>query len=213
MSFVARAGRCGVAAVLAGIAAAGCDSVFRFEQPADGGGVDEAAVGDAAGGPRPCTEDTACGGLRCQVTTGVCVACLDDHDCAGALGRCDTVQGICVECNATTECPQRRGCDTVTKRCLDLCLDGDDPCPASGFVCDGDRKICIECTTSANCVGSSNGGVCDVPIGRCVECTGNAQCPSIKPVCDRRSGRCAACVKSVECGVGLVCDRITLTCG
>ena len=215
MTFVARAVSCGVAALFAGfagVAAVGCDSVFRFDPSADGGGVDEAAVGDGAAGPRPCTADTACGGLRCQVSTGVCVACLGDADCSGVLGRCDTLRGSCVECNATAECPQRRGCDTVTKRCLDLCLDGDDACPVSGFVCDGDRNLCIECTTSANCVGSPNGAVCDVPIGRCVECTGNAKCPSSKPVCDRRSGRCAACVTSAECSVGSVCDRNTLTC-
>ena len=206
MSLAARAGTVAVAVLLTTV---GCDSVFRFDQPAttDGGSVD-----DGGGGPRACTGDPTCGGLRCQVSTGMCVGCVADTDCSGSLRRCDTAQGVCVECNGTTDCPERHGCDTVTKRCLDLCFDDDDPCPLSGFVCDGDRKLCIECKTSANCAGSAGGPVCDVPIGRCVECTGNAKCPTAKPVCDRRSGRCVACVTSAECGLGSVCDPISLTC-
>jgi hypothetical protein len=191
------------------VTSVGCDSVFRFDQPAtstDGGDADDAAD---SGSPLPCTDDSTCGGLRCEVASGMCVACLGNTDCSGALPMCDVARGICVQCNGTADCPQKEGCNLATKRCLDVC-DGDDICPVSGFSCVG--TVCAECTNSENCKGSSTGPLCDVSIGRCVECTGNAKCPSSKPVCDRRSGRCVACVTSAECGIGSVCDPATLTC-
>ncbi len=215
MTFAARAVSVGVAVLVASIVAVGCDSVFRFDQPAnaiaDGGGVDEATTEDA-GGRVPCADDTACGGLRCQVTTGMCVACVGDTDCSGALRHCDTAQGICVECNnASTDCAEHHVCDQQTRRCVDTCNDGDDRCPVSGFSCDVVHKICTECDSLRPCKVSSR-PVCDPPTGRCVECAGDAQCPALKPVCDRRSGRCVACVRSVECDAGFVCDPTTLTC-
>ena len=214
MSVAARAGCVAVAFLVTFLlTTAGCNSVFRFDQPApstDGGPTDDAET-DAAG-PRPCADDTTCGTLHCKVATGSCVACVADTNCSGTRPKCDTALGVCVECNGTNDCPARHGCDTVTKRCLDLCFNDDDPCPVAGFVCDADRTLCVECKQSENCAGSANGPVCDVPIGRCVECTGNAKCPSSKPVCDRRTGRCEACVTSAECDLGSACDPATLTC-
>ena len=194
---------------------AACDSVFRFDEPpaSDAGATEaEAAVEEAASAGAPCTSDGTCAGLRCDVPTGTCVACLGAGDCAGALRRCDSALHVCVECLIAANCPENHGCDAVTKRCLALCHDSDDPCPDAGFVCDGARSLCIECKSSANCAGSASGPLCDVAIGRCVECTGNAQCPTAKPVCDRRSGRCETCVSSAVCGVGGACDPVTLTC-
>lgn len=211
MTFAARAGAAAFALILTTLTTFGCDSVFRFDQPAPDGGDGEGGASDDAGA-RPCTDDSACGGLRCQVATGMCVGCVGDGDCSGALPHCDTTAGICVECNATTDCAPRHGCDVVTKRCLDVCGEGDEFCPGVGFSCDEAKKRCFECTSSASCVGSPNGSVCDLTIGLCVECAGNAKCPSSKPFCDRRSGRCAACVTSAECGMGSACDPVTLTC-
>jgi hypothetical protein len=210
---VTLAARAGAAAFAVLLTTVGCDSVFRFDQPAssatDGG---EGGASDDAGSSLPCTDDGMCGGLHCQVSTGTCVACLGDADCSGTRPRCDPSMGVCVECNATIDCSNRHSCDVVTKRCLDICFEGDEFCPGIGFSCDEKQKRCFECTSSANCLGSPNGGVCDLGIGLCVECAGNAKCPASKPVCDRRSGRCVACVTSAECGAGSVCDPVTLTC-
>jgi hypothetical protein len=213
VSFAARAAA--VAAAML-VATAGCDSVFRFDQPAssgnDDGAAPETSTGDDAGEHPPCTDDTTCAGLHCQVSSGMCVACVGDTDCSGARRHCDTSAGVCVECNSTVDCGLGRRCNVATKRCIDTCIDSDDPCAAAGFVCDGDLKLCIECKSSENCSEPNMPHVCDLPIGRCVECTANAQCPSTKPVCDRRSGKCEACVTSAECASGAVCDPATLTC-
>ena len=101
----------------------------------------------------------------------------------------------------------------MTKRCVDLCVDGDD-CPnPTVFSCKGKPSfLCAECSLDDNCVDPRS-PVCDKPIGRCVECTGNAQCPTeAKPVCDRRTGRCEGCLTSAACDGGFVCDPTTLTC-
>lgn len=190
----------------------GCDETFRFDVPASRDAGNDADDGARGPGPGPCTTDASCGGLRCHVPSGVCVACLQNADCTGSLARCEPTTHLCVACLNGPDCGARQNCDTVTNRCLDVCFDADDLCPSAGFVCDRDRALCIECKTSASCAGAANGPFCDVPIGRCVECTGNAQCPVGKPVCDRRSGRCQACVTSPTCGVGAVCDPTKLAC-
>jgi Cys-rich repeat protein len=206
----------GTAAVVAAtfavalLGASGCNQVFRFDEPLHtDGGEDGGDLGTAV---LPCTSDATCGGLRCDVPSGECVACLADAECSGSTPRCEPKSHLCVPCLAGNDCPARQGCDTVTHRCLDICVDGDDVCPGVGFICDRSRSLCIECKTSANCAGSTTGRVCDVPIGRCVECTGNAQCPTSKPACDRRSGRCVACLASSACGAGAVCDPVALAC-
>ncbi|MDB4944119.1 MAG: hypothetical protein JWP97_3653 [Labilithrix sp.] len=194
---------------------AACDAAFHFDAPpSTDAGVDAApsSVTDAAPeARRPCTADATCPGLRCDLTTGVCVQCLEHADCSGSLARCDPDHHLCVACLTRHDCGERRDCDATTHRCLDACFDADDVCPSAGFVCDGALGLCIECKTSANC-STPTGAVCDVRIGRCVECTGNAQCPVARPVCDLRSGRCQECVASPSCAAGRVCDPSTLTC-
>lgn len=192
----------------------GCDEAFHFDVPAGADGGDGGLDADVGAPSAACTSDAPCGALRCEVTSGLCVACLQDADCkTGGLGRCEPASHVCVACLNRPDCAKREDCDTVTHRCLAACFDGDDPCPTAGFVCAEDLGRCIECRTSANCTGSAGGPVCDVPIGRCVQCTSNAQCPSSKAVCDRRTGQCQACVSSVTCGgAGTYCDPTSLTC-
>ncbi|CAN5924200.1 hypothetical protein BH11MYX4_BH11MYX4_63060 [soil metagenome] len=198
------------AAVACGLLA--CNEAFRFDvRPANDAGDD--GGGAEASSTSPCTSDATCGGLRCDLANGACVACLGDADCTtSGLPRCEPTSHVCVACLNRPDCSKRQDCDTVTNRCLDACFDSDDPCPTAGFVCADDLGRCIECKTSASCAASANGPVCDIPIGRCVQCSGNAQCPSSKPICDRRTGRCQACVVSATCGAGAVCDPTTLTC-
>jgi hypothetical protein len=195
------------------VAIAGCDGTFRFDEPLATDGGDGGAGNDEGGLPRPpCKDDTTCGGLHCETTSGECVACLVNGDCSGTFARCDTALHACVACLATSDCGTKQRCDETTRRCLDTCADDDDPCPLPNFVCSPNRGLCVECTSSANCAGSPNGPSCDVTIGRCVECTANAKCPMAKPVCDRRTGRCVACLSSASCDVGFACNPATLAC-
>jgi hypothetical protein len=195
---------------------AACNATFRFDEPLarDAGDAETGTSADAAPPPERCTSDTACGGagLRCETASGECVACLVDGDCSGAFRRCETSLHACVACLDTPDCGAKQRCEPTTHRCVDTCVDDDDPCPLPNFVCDRDRALCVECRSSANCAGSASGPVCDMAIGRCVECTANARCPMEKPACDRRTGRCVGCVSSAACGLGFACDPATLAC-
>jgi hypothetical protein len=209
--------RLALVAVAASAGLIACDGEFRFDEHGarDGGAGDVADV-DGGGPPArpPCTDDATCGGAKCDVASGVCVTCLADADCSGALPRCDAILHVCVECRELADCGNvlERRCEPTTHRCIDSCFDDDDACPGAGFVCSSERRACIECKSSANCAGSPAGAYCDRDVGRCVECSSNAQCPTEKPVCDRRSGRCAACVSSTACGSGRLCDPVSLVC-
>lgn len=187
-----------------------CNATFRFDEPpasvdAGDGGV---VAPDAS---FVCTSDPACGGLRCDLPTGRCVACLGDSDCASPRARCEPIDKVCVACLNGPDCGRRQTCDTVTNRCLDACFDPDD-CLSPGFVCDADRGLCLECKTAANCVGSPGGRLCNSTIGRCVQCSGDADCTAPNGLCDRRTGTCVVCVGSDDCPAGQVCDPVGLVC-
>lgn len=189
-----------------------CNATFRFDDKEPEDALLDSGASDATAEPRPaCENDASCGRMRCEKTSGVCVACLGDTDCASPNLRCDETTHLCVACRERQDCSSHEVCDLVTHRCLDACHDDDEKCPNDGFVCDKSLKLCVECRSSANCAGSSKGSVCDIPIGRCVQCTGNAQCPQATPSCDRRTGRCVACLSSAACATG-VCDPATLVC-
>jgi hypothetical protein len=210
----------GAVALLASACALGaCDAAFRFDDATspgegDGGGDEPSASseGGSSASSTVCATDARCPAMRCETTSGTCVACLEDRDCSGALARCETNLHVCVACNVRDDCGLAQTCDVTTHRCLDTCHDADDRCPLPGFVCAQDLHLCIECRTSEHCASSTQGAVCDVGIGRCAQCTGNAQCPAVTPSCDRRTGRCVGCVSSTDCGAGAVCDPVTLVC-
>lgn len=195
---------------------AACNGEFRFDDapPLDGGNEEGGEPGtDAAS--TACKSDGDCLslGLKCDVPSGRCVACLDDAQCtSGARRHCERSLHVCVECLATADCPTRHTCEPITHRCIDACAEGDEYCPLAGFVCDEYARRCIECKTNAHCAGSQRGPTCDTAIGMCVECAGNAACPTTKPHCDRRTGKCVGCVTSAECPAGSACDPSSETC-
>lgn len=90
-----------------------------------------------------CVDDTNCTGTetRCRLSDHLCVACLDETDCA--LGSvCDLTTSACVP-----GCTFSHGCPGATDACCDgLCLDvSDDPanCGSCGVPCTG---ICRDST-------------------------------------------------------------------
>jgi hypothetical protein len=212
-----------VALALGGLVAApACDGDFRFDErdggglvTSDGGATDDRGE-DADGAPaRRCSNDDVCAslGARCHLESGRCVACLRDGDCTNETApHCEPTSRVCVACLATADCKSRHRCEPVTHRCIDTCAEGDELCPAAGFVCDELNQRCIECRTRAHCMSSSRGSFCDPSLEICVECAGNASCPPSKPTCDRRTGRCVGCVTADDCPSDSACDPRELVC-
>ena len=55
----------------------------------------------------------------CQVSTGRCVECLVDTDCAVGHPRCDLISGRCVRCLVSSDCPSdQSACDPATFACV-----------------------------------------------------------------------------------------------
>jgi Cys-rich repeat protein len=209
---------------------AACDGEVRFDEPValDAGG--EAAVDAPAGvndvAPRietsapvsrACQDDLACAAAhgRCIPAQGVCVACLDDADCASGFGprrECDPKSHMCVECTEASHCGPGRYCDPGTSRCVEWCFDEGKPCDTVGFTCIAKDKHCGECSRNENCKGGAE-PFCNTFIGQCVECMSSAQCTSGKrPVCLRYTGRCVECMNDLGCAAPARCDTRTGTC-
>jgi hypothetical protein len=183
-----------------------CNGEYRFDERA----ADAGSGGDldgAASEPR-CTSDATCAplGLRCDLASGLCVACLESADCTtSARPRCETGRGLCVQCLQTSDCPARETCEASTHLCIDACFDDDDPCPRPGTFCDQNLRLCVECKSDGDCASSSRGRRCSPKTGACAICVTNADCGSEAPACDPRSGKCVVCVTSADCAPGSAC--------
>jgi hypothetical protein len=206
-----------VLSAIAGVAAtSSCNGTFRFDErstpPIEAGADRDAA--DAGPAVAGCKMDVDCMrlGLRCDMGSGRCVACLGDDDCAGPTPRCSPVLRVCVGCLEIGDCNAKQRCDARSMTCLDTCAEGEETCPIAGFVCDEHAKLCVECRTISHCTGNPHGSRCAADIGRCVECLGNAQCPADRPQCDPRRGACVGCVAPTDCSPRAACDPSTSAC-
>lgn len=185
--------------------------------------------------------------LNCQdsgqyESGSVCVDCVEDAQCPGALvctegGQCECPEATphregeeCVECRKDSHCDAGSMCDV----CLLSCISMPDGCP--DIVCDG---MCMECLATTDC---AQGQQCDLQTnecldsqcggssphlfdGQCVECIDDEHCPG-ELICDGSvhecacldpslhpvEGQCAQCATSSDCGPGEMCDKDSHTC-
>jgi hypothetical protein len=172
--------------------------------------------------------------LHCLIaggqTTGSCVECTGDGDCATAgLRRCDTsttgpTAHRCVECmNGTVaiDCPSlssEHGSSCNSEHhCLQGCSD-DTPaelvCTKAGYLCQSSGGSepdhqCADCLQQSDCVAPLR--FCNFFV--CVECTIPSDCAT-GLTCDNVSGRCVACRDSVDCRVAgmRLCDPAMHRC-
>lgn len=177
----------------------GCNQVYDFEDPVDGGG-ETAPQGCVATG---CPLST----LHCDTGTGRCEECLQDGDCAAPHRRCDTARHLCFEClELTDDCGAGRICVVESGRCVHTCPAGL-PC-AGNEHCDLVRGICVRCTTPADCASDPDRRVCDPDTGACVGCLSDKSCtmaPRLR--CDLAEERCVECVRAADCPPTLpICD-------
>lgn len=163
----------------------------------------------------------------CDLTAHRCVAnpCRDDGDCStDANGRvCDETSGRCIQCERDDQCATGR-CRVDTNACVVCLVDGD--CDATlGETCDVARNTCVvtncvndsqcagasRCNASGDCVGCIGAGDCEFG-GTCTDgsCAHEASCAAdsdcVWPaVC--ASGTCAACRTNDDCGTGRTCTN------
>jgi hypothetical protein len=118
---------------------------------------------------KPCATDSDCPGRqfgRCDLRTGVCVACTRDAHCSGEEFEklCDSARSRCVECLKNADCTG----NTLGAKCKgNTCIcSGATDCAANvhGKVCDGAYKICScvkdsDCPAGSSCKPSSLGAL------------------------------------------------------
>ncbi|MRG94523.1 choice-of-anchor L domain-containing protein [Polyangium spumosum] len=117
-----------------------------------GGAGGMGGMGGSGAGPMGCVSDGDCandpGGTICDVSTGVCVACLPSpdpflDDC-GMGQYCNPTSKKCeVGCTIKSDCPGAQACDTMMNKCVGCVIDTD--CNAG--------SICISSTCIPGCSG------------------------------------------------------------
>jgi len=182
---------------------------------------DDAAAGAIDGG---CSAATP----ACDTSGGspVCVACLADADCGGAL-RCDTNTNTCVQCLGNGDCLGTQVCNPVNLTCQAACTDDatgatpDTGCAAPTPECDATtptQEVCVTCQDDA-AAGAIDGGcsaatpACDTSGGSpvCVVCLADGDCAGGQ-VCNPATNTCVECVTDANCTGTQTCDTATNTC-
>jgi Cys-rich repeat protein len=180
-------------------------------------------------GAQSCGSDAECAppSPRCELPSGVCVACLEDDDCA-AGNVCALPANVCAERCIPSFCGGSLPvCDFGTGSCRP-CTD-DAACPAGAPHCLA-SGACVACRQNSDCSADEDGEprFCD-PAGRCVECLDDGHCDDIgercssylgacaepcsptdpcradDPICDESIGFCVECRSDRDCGDGVLC--------
>lgn len=166
------------------------------------------AAGCNEGGPDAagCSDEQPCAdGLACQ--DGACVTPCDEGGCT--RGVCDVTTGLCVDCLDSTSCPEGLVCNEFTNRCVQPIsgCTSDEEC--GGLRCDATKGACVECLADGDC---GAGLVCDLLTSTCAEekaCVTDGDC--VDAVCDPDTRICVQCFSDAHCGAG-TCDDATSTC-
>ncbi|NMB75719.1 MAG: hypothetical protein GYA21_11400 [Myxococcales bacterium] len=156
-----------------------------------GGGGPKACVGK-------CTQDSDCdANLKCLTSTGQCVACLQDSDCAKG---CDATTHTCKQCTNDSECVvatvkiMTGQCDSFG-RCLKCATSNDCDFAGSTLKICGPAGYCVKCAQDSDCTGIGHQCIDNVCVWKGDSCTTDAQC-SYDFVC--KGGYCS-CTGDAMC--------------
>ena len=128
-------------------------------------------------------------GPFCNVGPDVCVACLDDTDCADGDF-----------CNGAEVCAPNGTCQP-----------GGDPCTDPALsVCDEADDECVECLIDDDCTDNPNGPICSIGPDICVECLADEDCDDAS-ACTGDTCSANACINADTTPVGECCDPDTGT--
>jgi hypothetical protein len=192
----------------------GCDGAERWSFEADAS-VDSPSTEVpevATFAPPTCTSNADCSslpGLFCDLSSGLCVACVDDSQCASSgRPRCDPLLHQCVQCETSGDCLNFETC--ISHLCIPTCGDSG-TCPPSVPYCDEFRGVCVQCFSDPDCNVFGGDRVCDKQSGTCVDCLSDDQCHAPVPRCNR-TNQCVECLTSSDCRYQQMCSPSTYTC-
>jgi len=129
-------------------------------------------------------------------TTGACVGCVTNEDCAGTdKPLCHPTLHQCSECLLSTDCPATQpACDFQDGECRECLVDSDCHAPD---LCGSDHHCHFSCDLDIDCTEADRSH-CDVESHDCVECLSDAHCAAPEPFCGDHH-RCAVCRSDADC--------------
>ena len=156
-----------------------------------------------------CLDESDCAvGEYCDPDSQECVTgCWDSDGCDDPTPHCDQGAHVCVACLLDEHC-DGAVCDPDTLSCVGCLDDADcaDPTP----LCDLAENTCVGCTTDADCDDPTP--VCDERTASCVGCTTDDDCDAAEPLCNGATNTCVACLVDADCANGDCCLQNTNSC-
>jgi hypothetical protein len=149
-----------------------------------------------------CTEESCAEATLCDISEGICRACIDDDHCGLECKKCEGEKSHCTEVDGVGEC----WCKIDDTTGLDSC----NPDGSSGLRCNTDTGDCEECIKDDAC-GLACGAciedgkrVCDGTSGvgtlsQCVECVTHEDCRSINVVGVEKESPLGLCTPEYTC--------------
>lgn len=204
--------RAALAVLLAALAPAACQVMLRFDPPDGSASRDATGVQDAPA-THGCARDQDCPlpSLHCDPSSGQCLACVSDGNCASTAGRprCDPALNVCVQCVGDLDCPAPGKCIRATQSCVKTCTASSD-CGSGTIYCDD--GLCAQCDDDFHCTGAHS--YCDRAKDQCVGCFSDTQCAgdAAAPHCNRTIGACVGCLTGSDCPAGMACDPTDWSC-
>jgi hypothetical protein len=188
--------------------------------PSDGGSISDAGPAnkppDSGAGPIQQASDAGVCNYECTsgqlcASTGSCVSCLEDSNCAGSqVGlHCETRSGspefgTCVQCVQSAQCGSGTSCDPLEDDCVPTCTAA--TCAAQSQICDPGSGACVDCLHDSDC----DGLYCDPVTLSCVECRQPSDCPASAPGC--YEGSCGQCGVAADCPGSEACVNQSCSC-
>jgi hypothetical protein len=204
----------------AGAGAGGRGGAAGRPQSGSGGKSGGAGMAGAAGEPLPpgrCLDGLKCASEdpskpACDPVAQVCVQCVENKDCSGALGVCNPILHVCANCYTDADCPGRK-CDRTNMVCVDCEDDCTDPVANS---CDMAKHICVDCTSDTGCMDGTENETCDRDRFVCVDCLDDGDCHEDgRSACDGKKQTCVECTGDNHCTadpVNRTCDKDNQVC-
>ena len=149
-----------------------------------------------------CTTDTCtagkCGHTPVPGCGGLGQPCDKDNPCK--QGVCQLSSRVCVPCLQTSDCDPGQAC--VAQQCKPaITCKSDVDCKATSQVCNKGEAICVECLQDGDCGAGkaclASQCVVDTP------CASSKDCPA---VCDLGQNKCVDCLSNDDCGAGTFCN-------
>jgi hypothetical protein len=182
----------------------GGDTSVGGDAAVSSGGVTSA--GGAGAGGKATSHDGGTNAPDGAVPAG---PCRTNADCQNTDGTpiCEVSSGKCIACHTNAQCADTEECVNAVCTKLPTCTNSLGCASASGgkSICDKPNGVCVQCTQDADC---GDNKVCTDRVCK-DSCTSDNDCSSQHMLCNKNLGfnnQCTQCIVSTDCKDGQYCE-------